>query len=322
MVKPATRILAVLELLQTHGRLSGSDMAARLSLDRRTLRRYIVALEELGIPIMTERGRHGGYALMPGFKLPPMMFNDDEALALGLGLLVIRQLGASANTSAVESAQAKLERIMPDKLKLQMRAIAQTVTIDLSAANAQTASTALEDGSDIVIFSTACFRQQRLHVLYCALNGANSEREIDPYGVAFYLGSWYVVGWCHLRQDIRTFRLDRVLRVATLDQHFSAPASFNALVHLRASIAALPRRFSAQILLRTDLTSARAYLLEPMGLLEQTERGVMFYHQADDLAWLARQLAGLPFPFEIAHPAQLRHEVKKLAQRLLNDAGN
>jgi predicted DNA-binding transcriptional regulator YafY len=110
--------------------------------------------------------------------------------------------------------------------------------------------------------------------------------------------------------------------VATLDQHFAPPATFNALQHLRESIASLPRRFAAQILLRTDLSSARAHLLEPMGLLEQSERGVMFYNQADDLAWLARQLAALPFSFEIVHPAQLRHEVKKLARRLLDNAEN
>lgn len=321
MVQPATRILAVLELLQTHGRLSGSEMAARLSLDRRTLRRYIVALEEIGIPIMTERGRHGGYALMPGFKLPPMMFNEEEALALGLGLQVTRQLGSSANAASVVSAQAKLERVMPDKLKLQMRAIHQSVTIDLNAANGQTALATQEAGANILIFSTACFRNQRLHVIYRALNGASSERDLDPYGVVFYLGYWYVVGWCYLRQSIRTFRLDRVLSVATLEQYFAPPVSFNAFQHLRKAIASLPRRFSAQILLRTDMSTARAYLLEPLGVLEQTERGVMFYNQADDLAWLARQLASLPFRFEIEHPEQLRHEVKKLAQRLLDDVG-
>jgi predicted DNA-binding transcriptional regulator YafY len=95
MYHPTTRVLAVLELLQTHGRLSGAEMSARLAVDARTLRRYIVTLEEIGIPITTERGRHGGYALMPGFKLPPMMFNDDEALALSVGLLAARSLGFS-----------------------------------------------------------------------------------------------------------------------------------------------------------------------------------------------------------------------------------
>ena len=92
MYHPTTRVLAVLELLQTHGRLSGAEMSRRLDVDGRTLRRYIVMLEQIGIPILSERGRHGGYSLMPGFKLPPMMFTDDEALALALGQLA-RQPG-------------------------------------------------------------------------------------------------------------------------------------------------------------------------------------------------------------------------------------
>ena len=92
---PTTRVLAVLELLQAHGRISGPEMARRLDVDARTLRRYIAILEEFGIPITAERGRYGGYALVAGFKLPPMMFTDDEALALSVGLLAARSLGLS-----------------------------------------------------------------------------------------------------------------------------------------------------------------------------------------------------------------------------------
>src|SRR5471032_783945 len=130
MYHPTTRVLAVLELLQTHGRMSGADMAHRLAVDGRTLRRYIVMLEQLGIPIMSERGRYGGYALMPGFKLPPMMFSDEEALALSLGLLAARSLGLAATKPAIVSAQAKLERIMPDGLKQRVGAIDETVKLD------------------------------------------------------------------------------------------------------------------------------------------------------------------------------------------------
>src|SRR4051812_30527408 len=131
MYHPTTRVLAVLELLQTHGRMSGADMAARLAVDSRTLRRYIVTLEEMGIPIVTERGRHGGYALIAGFKLPPMMFTDDEALALSVGLLAARSLGFSEAAPAVASAQAKLERIMPANLKKRVRAVDETVRLDM-----------------------------------------------------------------------------------------------------------------------------------------------------------------------------------------------
>ncbi|MBF3200643.1 transcriptional regulator, partial [Pseudomonas aeruginosa] len=108
MSKPTVRVLALLELLQSHGQLSGSELARRLEVDGRTLRRYIVALEELGIPISAERGRHGGYRLVAGFKLPPLMFSAEETLAVSLGLLAVRSLGLGESELALESAQAKL----------------------------------------------------------------------------------------------------------------------------------------------------------------------------------------------------------------------
>jgi predicted DNA-binding transcriptional regulator YafY len=117
MARPTTRVLAVLELLQAHGRMSGAELARRLAVDRRTVRRYIAALEELGIPVTAERGSAGGYMLVAGFKLPPMTFTDDEALALSVGLLAARGLGLAAAAPAVASVQAKLERVMPAGLK-------------------------------------------------------------------------------------------------------------------------------------------------------------------------------------------------------------
>src|ERR687885_628744 len=90
---PTTRVLTVLELLQSHQRLSGAELAERLEVDRRTVRRYVTMLQELGIPIEGERGRYGSYRLRPGFKLPPLMFSEDEALALVIGLLTIRRTG-------------------------------------------------------------------------------------------------------------------------------------------------------------------------------------------------------------------------------------
>ena len=100
MGSPTNRILAVLELLQAHGQLSGAEIARRLGVDRRTVRRYIVALEEMGIPVTAERGAGGGYALVAGFKLPPMLFTDDEALALSLGLLAASALGLGETAAA------------------------------------------------------------------------------------------------------------------------------------------------------------------------------------------------------------------------------
>src|SRR5262245_30222395 len=109
MSRPTARVLAALELLQTHGRMSGPELARRLEVDPRTVRRYVVTLEELGIPLTAERGRDGHYALVPGFKLPPMMFTNDEALALSVGLQAARGLGLAEANVAVAGSLAKLE---------------------------------------------------------------------------------------------------------------------------------------------------------------------------------------------------------------------
>ncbi|MDB5907350.1 MAG: transcriptional regulator [Massilia sp.] len=311
MYHPTTRVLALLELLQTHGRMNGAEMAARLGVDRRTLRRYIASLEEIGIPITAERGRSGGYALMPGFKLPPMMFTEDEALALSVGLLAARGLGLAEAAPAVSSAQAKLERIMPDRLKQRVRAVDETVKLEAVSATAPADNTAL------VALSGAAQACRRVVLRYRNVNEGQSERRFDPYGLAFRTGRWYALGMCHLRKEIRTFRLDRVVQVDALPESFERPADFDPMAHLVRTLAILPRAFAIEVLLKTDLASARVHLFAEAGVLEETPEGVLVHNQSDELEWFARQLAGMPFEFEIRHPPQLRDAVHDCVRRLL-----
>jgi predicted DNA-binding transcriptional regulator YafY len=311
MYHPTTRVLALLELLQTHGRMNGAEMAARLGVDRRTLRRYIASLEEIGIPITAERGRSGGYALMPGFKLPPMMFTEDEALALSVGLLAARGLGLAEAAPAVSSAQAKLERIMPDRLKQRVRAVDETVKLEAVSATAPADNTAL------VALSGAAQACRRVVLRYRNVNEGQSERRFDPYGLAFRTGRWYALGMCHLRKEIRTFRLDRVVQVDALPESFERPADFDPMAHLVRTLAILPRAFAIEVLLKTDLASARAHMFAEAGVLEETPGGVLVHNQSDELEWFARQLAGMPFEFEIRHPPQLREAVHDCVRRLL-----
>ncbi len=316
MERPTTRVLAVLELLQAHGRMSGSELARRLGVDGRTLRRYIAMLEELGIPITTERGRHGGYLLVAGFKLPPMMFTDDEALALSIGLLAARGLGLADAAPAVASAQAKLERVMPGNLKRRVRAVDETVALDLSCA----ASTP-DDNAALVTLSAAAQSRQRVHLHYRTAQRGASERDFDPYGLAYRGRHWYVVGHCHLRKDLRSFRLDRVEDVRPLDTTFSRPPGFDALGHLAFSIATLPRTHAVEVLLKADLQTVRRELFETAGVFEATVEGVLLFGQVDDLDWLARELARLPFDFEVRGPSALREALDRCGRRLLRLAG-
>lgn len=131
MYHPTTRVLTVLELLQSHPMITGAEIAQRLEIDIRTVRRYIAMIEELGIPVIADRGRHGGYRLMPGFKLPPLMFNDEEVLALTLGLLAVRRLGIVGQVQGVEGALAKVERVLPQAIRNRVRTIEETLVWDM-----------------------------------------------------------------------------------------------------------------------------------------------------------------------------------------------
>lgn len=314
MTSPTTRVLSVLELLQARGAMSGTELARRLEVDGRTLRRYIRKLEDLGIPVVAERGRYGVYRLMPGFKLPPMVFTDDEALALSVGLLAARRLGLAEAGPAVESARAKLERVMPEPLQRRTRALGDTVQLDLAHPDVPA------DNQALFTLSAAAHARQRVQLTYRTPQGEATERAFDTYGLAWRGGRWYAVGHCHLRGGLRSFRLDRVLEVQPLPASFGVPEDFDAVRHLALGVASLPRAFSVQVLLRTDMATAREELFDAIGLFAPHEGGVLLHSQVDDLAWCARQLARLSFDFEVLHPPALRDALIECAHALLRKA--
>jgi len=311
MARPTTRVLAVLELLQSHGRVGGPELARRVGVNGRTLRRYIEMLEELGIPIVAERGRFGGYALVAGFKLPPLIFTDDEALALSVGLLAARGLGLAHAAPAVAGAQAKLQRVMPPALKRRLRAIDETVALDLSRANASP-----DDNAALVTLSAAAQARQRVRLDYRSGQEQVTARNFDPYGLVWRGGRWYAVGHCHLRRDVRSFRLDRVIAVRAMPANFGRPDEFDALAHLARSVATMPRAHAIEVLLHTDLDRARRETFDAMGVFAPEGDGVRLSAQADNLDWFARELGRLSFDFTVLSPAALRKAVQRQSARL------
>ena len=313
MYHPTTRVLAVLALLQAHGRMSGSELAQRLEVNIRTLRRYIIMLQDLGIPIEAERGRNGAYVLSAGFKLPPMMFTNEEALALTVGLISARRLNLADTDRAIESAFAKLERVMPLDLKSRVRALTETITLDRSAASST-------PPSEVVLsaMSSAAQLQQRVHIQYHPDQGEDTERDFDPYGLTYYLHKWYVVGYCHLRQDLRSFRLDRITQIKEVDAHFDRPEHFDPLAHMMQAIATMPRKFAFELLLKTDIRTAQNEVFDVLGILEAGKDGVIMRGSVEDLDWLARQLSVFSFDFVVHEPEQLKSALQQRSVKLGN----
>jgi predicted DNA-binding transcriptional regulator YafY len=305
-------VLAVLELLQSQVRMSGPELARRVGVDDRTLRRYVALLEELGIPVVAERGRFGGYALVAGFKLPPLMFTNDEALALSVGLVAACSLGLADAASAVAGAQAKLERVMPQALKRRLRAIDETVAFDLSHRNVPPAVNAA-----LVTLSAAAQARQRVHLRYRSYENQETARDFDTYGLVWRGGRWYAVGYCHLRRDVRSFRLDRVNSLDPLPASFGRPEEFDALDHLERSVATMPRAHAVDVLLYTDLDRARRATFDAFGVLTPEGEAVRLSAQTDDLDWFARELARLPFDFAVLSPPALRAALRRQGARLV-----
>jgi predicted DNA-binding transcriptional regulator YafY len=307
---PTTRVLAVLELLQAHQRLSGPELAERLEVDLRTVRRYVVMLQDLGIPVEAERGRYGGYRLRPGFKLPPLMFNDDEALAITLGLLAARRLGLAVAAPAVEGALAKVERVLPPAVRGRVAAVQETLAIDLAPPAEAPA------GATVVALSAAAHEGRRVRLRYASARGEETERAFDPYGLVYVIGRWYAAGWCHLRDDLRVFRLDRVRGIEELEERFVPPPGFDSLAYVRDALARMPGTWRAEVLLETTLEDARCRVPPHMATMEETPDGVVICLYADSLDWVARILVGLGCPFVVRNPPELRDALRRLAERI------
>jgi predicted DNA-binding transcriptional regulator YafY len=160
----------------------------------------------------------------------------------------------------------------------------------------------------------------RVRLRYRAAGGQTTERLTDPYGVAFQSNAWYLVAWDHFRQELRTFRLDRVLQFEITKEAFQPPAGFDVTFHVQRMLASLPWPWSAEILLETSLREARRRIAPTLGTLEPQDAGVLLRIGADDLDWIARYLAGLGIPFKVLAPAELQTAIREMAERLLGAA--
>lgn len=304
---PTTRVLAVLEMLQVHQRLSGPELAERLEVDLRTVRRYVTMLQDLGIPVVAERGRYGGYRLRGGYRLPPLMFTDDEALAVTLGLMAVRRLGLAVEAAAVEGALAKVERVLPPPVRDRVSSIQATLVTDF-AARAEVPETA-----SVLALSAAAANHTRVRIRHQSAGGAATERTVDPYGIVYLNGLWYLPAYCHLRHDLRVFRLDRIIDITALNEPFTPPAGFDRMAFVRQSLAEMPGPWRVEVLLQTTLEDARRRVPLHLATFEEVEGGVIVRQSTEGLEDIARQLVWLGVPFIVREPEELRTVLRILA---------
>src|SRR5579862_7302742 len=305
------RLLTLIELLQVYRQLNAEEIASRLEVTPRTVRRYITGLQDMGIPVETERGPAGGYRLRRGFKLPPLMLSNDEALVMIIGLLAAQRLGLSASGTAVQGALAKLDRLLPEAQRDQVQAMQDFVSLGLAPVERDHA-----DAATLLRLTGAARDRVCVHLTYRSAAGEVTERIVDPYGVAFQSGHWYLVSWDRYRSALRTFRIDRIEATEVTDETFSRPAEFDVIGYLRQSIGEAVYGTRCEVLLDLTLDQARRRVSPTDGTIEAAEGGTLLRFSADDFDWGATFLAGLECDLVVLRPPELRASLRAMATRL------
>ena len=312
MQTPTARLLELLELLQTRPLTTGREISDHLDIDARTVRRYIAALQDMGIPVEGQRGVGGGYRVRPGFRLPPLMLSGDEAVVVVLGLLAARRQGLESSEGSVDGALAKIHRVLPDLLRRRVEAL--ETTLGFTAAERTGAPV---DSDVALLVAEAIRRGHRLSFAYRAFTGEETARDVSPHGLVVHSGRWYLAAYDHGRSDRRTFRVDRMAKVALAEGRWLAPQkNFDAVAHVSRSLAHVPWRWEVVVQLDLPVDEAADRVPATVAELVESEGGTLLRMRVGSLDWMAGVLARLGCPFTIHEPDELRQSVGALADRL------
>lgn len=309
MYDPIMRVLTVLEILQAREHVSGAELAERLEVDVRTVQRYIVRLQDLSIPVESVRGVGGCYRLRPGFRLPPLMFTDEEAFALSLGLRALRQLGLAAFAPATEGAAAKLGRVLPDALRENIRTVEEVVAVEPGP-------WVMSTSAEFLIRVASAIRMgRRVSFKYKSHAGAESRRQLEPYGVIHTDGRWYLIGRCLARESLRTFRLDRVDDLHVEAETFARPGGFDAGQYLRERMPFVESDFAIDVWIDMPIDEAEHRFAPWRVLAEEEDGGTRLRCGRDRLHMFAGMLLSMGRRIVVREPEELRATFREFAMR-------
>jgi predicted DNA-binding transcriptional regulator YafY len=303
------RLLRLLSLLQQRTRWSGPDLADRLEVTTRTIRRDVERLRTLGYPVDAAPGEQGGYRLGIGASVPPLLLDDDEATAIAIALGSVTGGVVHGVEEAALSALAKLDRLLPSHVRARVEAM-RTTTERLGGVDAVDAGT-------LLMTARAASEQERLRITYVDREGRETDRRVDPHRLVSTGRRWYLVALDVDRQAWRTLRVDRIASVATTGHHFhlTDPPSASDLVSRASGVS--PYRHVAQVVVEAAPEEVSARVPPTAGVVQAHERGTLLVVGGDDLAALAGHLVLLDLPFEVLDPPELRDRLRSVGRALL-----
>jgi predicted DNA-binding transcriptional regulator YafY len=305
------RLLRLLGLLQSRPDWPGAELAATLGVTARTLRRDVQKLRDLEYPVHSVPGVAGGYRLGRGGALPPLLLDDEEAVAVVLSLRSAASHAVTGSAEASVRALAKLDQVLPSRLRSRIAALKHATV-------ALTGPVPTVDPSVLTMLGTACRERQRIRLRYVARDSAASERTIEPYRLVSAGYRWYLVAFDAGRQDWRTFRVDRICEPQVLGGRFAPRDAPDAAAFVAAAVTTAPYRYQAKVLVRAAAGALAERVSPTSGILQPAgPEACLLTTGADSLDAIVLHLASLGAEFTVLEPPELTERVRETAARML-----
>jgi predicted DNA-binding transcriptional regulator YafY len=316
MANTSARMLRLLSLLQTHRYWPGSELADRLEVSARTLRRDVDRLRELGYPVDAARGVAGGYQLQAGAAMPPLLLDDEEAVAIAVGL---RSAAAGAVAGFEETsvrALAKVIQLLPPRLRRRIDALQAVTTPGVFGGGP------VLDALTLTTLAMACRGEERLRFDYAPREGDAARRHVEPHRLVSLGRRWYLVAWDLERGDWRSFRVDRLTAPEPTGARFrprELPGG-DPVEWLRARMRTIPSRYDVSVVIQAEVATVRGFVGDWGRVEELPEGGCRLRMNVDDLGWPVMVLGVLAAPFTVESPEELRDMARRTGEALVRHA--
>jgi predicted DNA-binding transcriptional regulator YafY len=302
-------MLRLLSLLQTHRYWSGTALAERLEVSPRTLRRDVDRLRQLGYPVDASRGTAGGYQLQAGAALPPLLLDDDEAVAIAVGLRSAAGGAVAGIEDASVSALGKLVQVMPPRLRRRVEAL------QMSTVGGGFPSGPVVDATTLTVLAQACRDDERVRFSYTPREGEGSERFAEPHRLVSLGRRWYLVAYDLDRGDWRSFRVDRISAPTATGARFrqrDLPAA-DAAAFVKSGIRSMQLKYEVVVAVSASAAAVKAIVWD-WGVVTPTGAETCELRMSvDTLTWPVMVVASLGVPFEVISPPELIEELARTA---------